>query len=152
MNPRERAQARLSRHVPDFAHWEGRGPARRVAEREEAALRPERRVLGASVRARDGQGAVRQATTVDPGPNTPLLMRLVRDPYRMDPTPAVRVRYRDEPDPGEDTTAVRVSELVRDKRDSLRVGRPARELDHRPALRAHPFARARERAADEGEP
>lgn len=149
MTPRERARIRLSRHVPDFGHWEARGPARRVARREEIDLRPEREVPGESVRVRD-QATVKAAATVNPGPNAPLLMRIVRDPYRLDPGRAARVRYLAEPDPAEETEAVRVADLVREKREALRSVRPVRQIDHRPAHRAHPFARARERQLEGG--
>ncbi len=150
MTPRERAQARLGRHVPDFGHWDVRQPARRVAGREDLDPRPEREVVGASVRVRDGEGEVRSAPTVHPGPNAPLLMRIVRDPYALRPGSAERVRYLPEGASEQEEPAVRLADVVREKREALRASRPLREIDHRPVERERPFARVRQRL-DAGE-
>lgn len=145
MTPRHRASARLSRHVPRVAESVERLPASRVISREEDT-RPSRSLPSDLVHI-PAEVRIKRLRPVRLGPNAPLLIRLVRQPYALRTVRPVRraeaSRERPStldrepfPDPAAELAALR---------ESYRVGRPMRQLEHRPDPRPRPFERLRER-------
>lgn len=147
MTPRHRARARLARHVPRVEESTERLPSSRMLEREEDTTAP-RPVPSDRVRI-PAEVRIKSLRPVKIGRNAPLLIRLVRHPYALRTVKAVRRAEEGRERPSildREPFPSAVAELA-DLRDSYRVGRPMRDIPHRPEVRAHPFARAREAAA-----
>lgn len=84
----------------------------------------------------------------DAGPNAPLLKRVVRHPYGMEPDRPIRSQVFDASRP--DRAVERgpsVQMVFRSSRDARNLPAPL-PLDHAPGFRSHPFVRAR-RAGEE---
>lgn len=123
MSVRLRAQARLDRHVPDFARWDTREPGHHVALRD-AAPPPARRAPSDGLPAHTAATReLRLKQPARPTPNAPLLMRVVRTPFALEP---VRTTRRKLLEPRE-----------RVQREPL--ARPMRANPHGPEPRPRPF-------------
>lgn len=97
--------------------------------------RLDRALPGDRLRPRDAAGVhVRPARTVEPRPNAPLLLRIVRHPYGLFPgRPARRVVYRAKVEPPESVDRRRVlAEALAERRAALSTGRVP--------VRTRPFA------------
>ncbi len=154
MTPRERALTRI-RWASSFGSGVGRGPlerslTRRLHTRLEAHTRPERTPLGAQIRAADL--ASRRARVVEAGPNAPLLMRIVRDPFPMRPGSSIRTkrpladRARDRLDPAARSGRLCLAEVAEELHEALRHVAPMRQPGRRLVQRPRPFARIREQS------
>lgn len=152
MSARSRAEARLSRPVPDLAWWDSREPARRVADRDRPLPEP-RPIPGDALCAHpDTIRELKLKTPARPAPNAPLLMRVVRTPFALDPGKVARLRLVEpygstgsaarrpwEPEPREEL--VRPGLAWREAMASIGE-RPMRSITHRPERRPRPFRRA----------
>lgn len=86
---------------------------------------------------------------IRPEPNAPLLKRIIRYPYELEPLRPVRVQIFDSSRPGPmKTDRDTVAMIFRLPREAHDVRNPMLTLDHEPELRPHPFRRRRI-AADE---
>jgi len=111
--------------VPDFARWDAREPVRRITLRDDPGPPPRPRP---SERLPVHTEAVREPRLehpVRPAPNAPLLMRIVRTPFALEP---VKVTKRVLVEPYE---RVRLAPL----------GNPIRANPHGPEARPRPFRR-----------
>lgn len=152
MNHRLRAQTRLGRHVPQLRSADSGDLYERLEARKEEGERRDRAVPGDSLVVRDpSAGTTKYMRPADVSQNAPLLMRLVRHPYAMQPVRFDRVEHREPPqdrirfEPLGPALAYR-AEL----RDAYRLITPTVEFAHRPEDRPAPFATAR-RARREAE-
>jgi hypothetical protein len=141
LSARSRAEARLSRPVPDFAGWESREPAHRVAGRDRPLPDP-RPAPGDELHVHTD--AVRELKLRDPGrpaPNAPLLMRVVRTPFALDPVKVAKVRLIEPYEPPPREKLGRPGEAWREAMTSLHEPGPMRAIAHRPEPRPRPFRR-----------
>lgn len=106
---RHRALARLHRHVPHVVGTDERVLATRLGDRTTDPS-PGPKVAGEAVRVRD-EVHERALRGPEPGPNAPLLIRLVRSPYALHPVHAGRRpnTQRAHPSEGRPTLAETVS-------------------------------------------
>lgn len=154
MSLRIRSDARMMRHVPEISSWEQRQPAIRVASREEMLKVDPRPVPGEKLLTSPTEvRAPRLQKPVSPSPNAPLLIRVVRHPFPLEPTRNQKL-----------SVEVRDHRGLRDRPPSRGPGRPFRELlqelhtlagsfgrvdrgedgeNDRPFSRPRPWARAR---------
>lgn len=94
MSARSRADARFTRHVPDFSHWERREPGARLSGRDERALLAADGPSASLWRRTEGAVSLdvrRSRIRVEAAPNAPLLMRLVRTPFALGPARHAKV-------------------------------------------------------------
>lgn len=145
MNHRQRAQSRIERHVPQLRSAEAGALHGRLADRQEEEERRIRPAPGDSLVLRGAADAKpRRLPAADVSESAPLLMRLVRHPYAMEPVRFGRLEYRDashdrvRPEPLGPALAYR-----RELRDAYRLITPTEEFAHRPEERRPPFATAR---------
>jgi hypothetical protein len=122
-----------------------RAPWSRLVARADEPEERQRPALGESLRVRGADDVrVKRRKGVEPGPNAPLLMRIVRHPFELSP-----VRYgrqegrpslaeRERPEPREPALAYREG-----VRDDLRRDNPFLVYAHRPVVRPPPFLKAR---------
>ncbi len=142
---RHRAQARLERHVPSVRERVERAPWARLVARADEPEQAERRVLGESLRVRGADDVrTKRVKVEEPGPNAPLLMRIVRHPFELEPVRYGKVRHRDEV--GE-RQRVEPRDPALAYREELRADyqrqNPFIVYAHRPAVRPPPFLKAR---------
>lgn len=86
MTLRIRTDARLTRPIPEIPSWEKRTPAVRISAREELLKPADRTVPGeklVSPPVASREPALKQR--VSPAPNAPLLIRIVRHPFSLEP-------------------------------------------------------------------
>jgi hypothetical protein len=88
----------LNRPVPEFAHRDGREPARRVAARESARPEPVHELPGQKLPVEPKVRDLRLKEAARPEPNAPLLMRLVRTPFSLAPAAMDKVATRESQD------------------------------------------------------
>ncbi len=150
MTPRERAKLRLSRHVPETKRCDARQPASRLVARLVEAPVPGPQRL--EVRVREG-AKLRELHGADVNENAPQLIRLVRFPFALSPVQPGRTDGSERPAIGRarrDPTPLPGREM-----DQLRaeytLASPTAAHPHRPEVRPHPFARARQAARDDSE-
>ncbi len=137
---RRRAEQRERAGPREHVTWDQRETGRRLHERwaPEPTPRPMvgERLAGARAKA---DGAVRELKPkqpVRPGPNAPLLMRIVRSPYALHPVKHVRATIRDlsvVPEPRE--ILGQPGRAWRELRAELSMPNPIRAFPHRPEPR-----------------
>jgi hypothetical protein len=150
VKPRHVAQLRLDRPVVGEGSSEPRALPVRLDGRSHADLPWESFRLGAG----DGMVWDHRPVPISPfkmpnaGPNAPLLKRVVRHPYAMEPSrPARSVLFdASRPDRSVDRGDA-VKMVFRMSRDARNLEAPL-PMDHAPEHRAHPFARRRHAEED----
>lgn len=152
MKPRHVAQRRMQRPVVGEAMDGVRALTARLHGRSAADSAWE------AVRAPVGEGMVWDHRPValssfrmpEAGPNAPLLKRVVRHPYAMEPSRPERGQVFDASRPDRTpSTREPVRMVFRANRDARGLGIPL-PLDHAPERRDPPFERARQRRDEEG--
>ena len=151
LNHRHRAQSRLVRHVPQLRGADSGALYERIEERQQGGEPRERPALGDSLVVRDpAAGKVKRLRGADVSENAPLLMRLVRHPYAMEPVRYQRVEHREPAyhrarvEPLGPALAYR-AEL----REVYRLIPPTEACAHRPEERPAPFAAVRRARREE---
>ena len=142
MAHRERAKSRLDRRIPGEN-------VRRSSVVESAIVYRTRPIPTFEIRDPYGEALmgrseprVTSAKTVEPEPNSPLLIRLVRDPYSLEPVSHSRTRVREIAAPVSrvaDAFPSAMAEWRKVRFDGF-TGNPARNLSFGPAVRTSPTA------------
>jgi len=154
LKPRQRAKARLGRPSPGDRTCRPGAASRRIAGRLEVDERS-RELVGDRAHTRPVDVTEKVRRPIEAGPNAPLLMRLVRTPFELQPDRPRRTQVFEPAGARPRVPEERLAPMSWAGQDleALRgpAAGPLKRLERRgPDARPHPFAKARIRAEGEG--
>ena len=146
MRPRERAQYRLERGVPGARLERLSALGDRLQNRNVSfATTSERVLIGEDFVTREDP-RITPAKTIDPSPNAPLLIRLVRYPFSLEAVRSNRSPRREAREPWGRIIEPRPNAVawMRELRAAIFGGNPMRDISHGPIHRPSPMACGKE--------